>query len=123
MKLIVDCVKMSGHATQNLVLIRKKMLLSSDSSENKDLAKFFEYANSCLNGQELEDTLKRPNESICRHSNLRQTTRILQLYKSSMKLQKQQANQKTHDWSQGHSTTPKVHSTWAELKKQSSRKN
>ena len=125
MKLIVDCVKMSGHATQNLVLIRKKMLLSSDSSENKDLAKFFEYANSCLNEQELEDTLKRPNESIivCRHSNLRQTTRILQLYKSSMKLQKQQANQKTHDWSQGHSATPKVHSTWAELKKQSSRKN
>ena len=103
---ILDCAKVSGHATQNLVLIRKKILLSDDSSENKDLAKFFEYANSYLNGQELADTLKRPKESIivCRHSNLKQTTRILQLYKSSMKLQKQQANQKTHDWSQGHPT-------------------
>ena len=103
---ILNCVKMPGHATQNLVLIRKKILLSGDSSENKDLAKFFEYANSYLNEQELEDTLKRPKESIivCRHSNLRQTTHILQLSKSSMKLQKRQANQKTHDWSKGHPT-------------------
>ena len=35
---ILDGIKMSGHATQNLVSIRKKLLLSGVSSEYKDLA-------------------------------------------------------------------------------------
>ena len=39
---ILDGIKMSEHATQNLVLIRKKFLLSGISSEYKDLAKFAE---------------------------------------------------------------------------------
>ena len=37
---ILDGIKMSGYANQNLVLMRKKFLLSGVSSEYKDLAKF-----------------------------------------------------------------------------------
>ena len=54
-----DGNKMSGHANQNLVSIRKKFLLSGVSSEYKDLAKFAEDTNSHLFGEELEDSLKK----------------------------------------------------------------
>ena len=37
---ILDGIRMSGHANQNLVAIRKKSLLSGVTSEYKDLAKF-----------------------------------------------------------------------------------
>ena len=56
---IQDCIKMSGHATQNLVSIRKKFLLSAVSSEYKNLAKFAGDTNSHLFGEELEDYLKK----------------------------------------------------------------
>ena len=36
---ILDGIKISGHATQNLVSIRKKFILSDNCSEYKDLAK------------------------------------------------------------------------------------
>ena len=56
---ILDGIKMSGYATQNLVSTRKKFLLSSASSEYKDLAKFAEDTNSHHFGEELEDSLKK----------------------------------------------------------------
>ena len=55
---ILDGIKMSGHATQNLVSMRKKFLLSGVSSEYKDLAKFAEGTDSHLFGEKLEDSLK-----------------------------------------------------------------
>ena len=66
----------------------EKFLFSGFSNEYKDLAKFAEDTDSHLFGEELENSLKRPKEDIivCRH--LRQTTRMLQLSKHSMKLQK-----------------------------------
>ena len=48
---ILDGIKMSGHATQNLVSISKKFLLSGVSSEYKDMAKFAEDNNSHLFGR------------------------------------------------------------------------
>ena len=44
---------MSGYATQNLVSISKKFLLSGVSSEYKDLAKFAEDTDFDLCGEEL----------------------------------------------------------------------
>ena len=45
---ILDGIRMSGHANQNLVAIRKKSLLSGVTSEYKDLAKFGEDTDSHL---------------------------------------------------------------------------
>ena len=56
---ILDGIKMSGHANQNLVSIRKKFLLSAVSSKFKDLAKFAEDTDSHLFWEELEDSLKQ----------------------------------------------------------------
>ena len=56
---IPDGIKMSGHANQNLVSIRKKILLSGVSSEYKDLAKFAEDTDSHFFWEELEDSLKK----------------------------------------------------------------
>ena len=56
---ILDGIKMSGHANQNLVAMRKKFILSGVSSEYKDLAKFAEDTDSHLFGKELEDSLKK----------------------------------------------------------------
>ena len=56
---ILDGIKISGHATQNLVSIKKKFLLFRVSSEYKDLAKFVEDTNSHLFGEELEDSLNK----------------------------------------------------------------
>ena len=41
---------------------------------------------------------------VCRHSILRQTTRILQLSENSMKFHKTTEQQKTPGWPQGHPT-------------------
>ena len=58
-QIILDGIKMSGHAKQNLVAIRKKFILFGASSEYKDLAKFAEGTDSHLFGEELEDSLKK----------------------------------------------------------------
>ena len=50
---ILHGIKMSRHATQNLVSIWKKFLLSGVSSEYKDLAKFAQDTDSHLFGEEL----------------------------------------------------------------------
>ena len=55
---ILDGIKMSGHANQNLVSIRKKFLLSAVSSEYKDLPKFAEDTNSRLFGGRIRRLLK-----------------------------------------------------------------
>ena len=59
---ILDGIKMSRHANQNLVSIGKKFLLSGVSCEYKDLAKFAEDIDSHLFGEELEDSLKKAEE-------------------------------------------------------------
>ena len=56
---ILDGIKMPGHATQNLVSIRKNSLLSRLGSVYKDLAKFAEDTDSYLFGEESEDFLKK----------------------------------------------------------------
>ena len=56
---ILDGIKMSRHANQNLVSIRKKLLLSGVNSEYKDLDKFAEDTHFHLFGEELEDSLKK----------------------------------------------------------------
>ena len=56
---ILDGIKMSGHANQNFVSIRKEFWLSSVSSEYKDQAKFAEDTDSHLFWRELEDYLKK----------------------------------------------------------------
>ena len=56
-QIILDGIKMSGHANQNLVLTRKKFLVSGISSEYKDLAKFAKDTDSHLFGEELDDSI------------------------------------------------------------------
>ena len=82
---------MSGHANQNLVSIREKSLLSRVGSKYKNLAKFAEDTDCHPFREKLENSLQKAKESIivCRHSNLKQTTRpMLHLSKNSMKPQK-----------------------------------
>ena len=56
---------MSGHATQNLLSVNKKYLLSGVSSKYEDLTKFAENTDSHLFGEELEDSLKKIKGSHC----------------------------------------------------------
>ena len=74
---------MSGHANQNLVLMRKNFLLSGVSSEYKDLVKFAEDTDSHLFGEETEDSLKE-DIMVCRRSSLK-SPRMLQLGENSIK--------------------------------------
>ena len=62
---ILDGIKMSGHANQNLVSLRKKILLSGVSSEYKDLVKFAEDTDSHLFEEELGDFLKKAKGRHC----------------------------------------------------------
>ena len=48
----LDGIKMSGHATQSLLSKNQILLLPDVSSEYKNLAKFAEYTNSNLFGEE-----------------------------------------------------------------------
>ena len=80
---ILDGIKMSGHANQNLVLMRKNFLLSGVSSEYKNLAKFAEDTESLLFGEKIEDSLKE-DIMVCRHSSLK-PPRMLQLSENSIK--------------------------------------
>ena len=59
---ILDGSKISRYATQNLLSLRKKFLLSSVNSEYDDLAKFAGDTDSHLFGEELEDSLKKAKE-------------------------------------------------------------
>ena len=61
---VLDGIKMPEHATQNLVSIREKFLLSGVSSEFKDLTKFAEDSDSHLFLEELEDSLKKPKFTL-----------------------------------------------------------
>ena len=123
---ILDGIKMSGHANQNLVSIRKKILLSGVSSEYKDLAKFAEDTDSHFFWEKLEDSLKKAKG---RHYSLQElkpktsahasTKRNFnETLKSDRPTKKPMADQKGTPQSQYNSP-----STWAELKKQSSRKS
>ena len=111
---ILGGIKMSGHATQNLVSIRKKFLLSVVSSEYKDLAKFAEDNDSHFVGEELEDFFKNAKG---RHDSLhalklKTNYGILQLSENSMKLQKTTKDQPKDPWlatRTPHSTNPQVH--------------
>ena len=108
---ILDGIKMSGHANQNLVSIGKKFLLSGVSCEYKDLAKFAEDIDSHLFGEGLEDSLKK-NIIVSRHSN-QNPPPMLQLGESSMKPQKATGRPKD-PWlatrtPHSHSTTPQAH--------------
>ena len=125
---ILDGIKMSGLATQNIVAIRKKFLLSGVSSEYKNLAKFAEDADSHLNDLEekLEDSLKKAKG---RHYSL-QTLKPKPPVHASTKRKFNEASKSSRSTKipmPGHKGTPQAQynspSTWAELKKQSSRKS
>ena len=123
---IPDGIKMSGHANQNLVSIRKKFLLSGVSSEYKDLAKFAEDTDSHLFGEELEDSLKKAKG---RHYSL-QALKPKPPVHASTKRKFNEASKNDRPTKRpmaGHKGTPQSQynspSTWAELKKQSSRKS
>ena len=94
---ILDGIKMSGHANQNLVSIGKKFLLPGVSSEYKDLAKFAEDIDSHLFGEELEASLKKAEE---RHYSLQALTKTTDQPKDPWL-----ATRAPHS----HSTTPQAH--------------
>ena len=56
---ILDGIKMSGHANQNLVSIREKSLLSRVGSKYKNLAKFAEDTDCHPFREKLEDSLQK----------------------------------------------------------------
>ena len=87
---ILGGIKLSGYATQNLVSMRKKFILSAVSSEYKDLAQFAEDTNSHLCGEELVDSLKKVKGRHYSLQALKPNTNfpMLQLSQNSMKLQK-----------------------------------
>ena len=109
---------MSGHATQNLVSPRKKLSLFVVSSEYKDLGKFSEDTDSHLIREELEEE---------RYYSL-QTLKPKTIYPNASTKQKSNETSKkdrpTKRPMAGHKGTQQYNSpsTWAELKKQSSRK-
>ena len=117
---------MPGHANQNLVSIRKKFLLSGVSSEYKDLAKVAEDTDSHLFGEELEDSLKKV---IRRHYSLQAIKPKPPVHASTkVKFNEISKNDRpTKRPMAGHKGTPESQYnsqiTWAELKKQSSRKS
>ena len=121
---ILDGIKMSGHATQNLVSIREKFLLSGVSSEYKNLAKFAEDIDSLLFGEELEDSLKKAKGRHYSLHALKPKTNYP--HASKRKFQETSKNDRlTKRPMAGHKGTPqyKSPSTWTELKKQSIRKS
>ena len=97
----------------NLLSVRKKFLLSGASSEYKDLAKFAEDTDPHINGDELEDTLKKSKRRHYSLQALNPKTNypILQLSKNSMKFQKT-TDQPKDPWlatRAPHSTIPQAH--------------
>ena len=123
---ILDGIKMSGYATQNLVSIRKKFLLSGVSNEYKDLAKFAEDTDSHLFGEDLEDSLKKAKGRHYSLQALKPKTNYP--HASKRKFEEILKNDRpTKRPMAGHKGTPQYQynspSTLGELKKQSSRKN
>ena len=122
---ILDGIKMSGHANQNLVSIRKKFLLSAVRSEYKDLPKFAEDTNSRLFGEELEDSLKKAKGRHYSLQALKPKTpahastkrKFHETLKDNRPTKGPMADHKSTSQSQYNSP-----STWEELKKHSSRK-
>ena len=123
---ILDGIKMSGHSNQNVVSIRKKFLLSGVSSEYKDLAKFAEDTDSHFFGEELEDSLKKAKG---RHYSLQALKPKPPAHASTKRKfnETSKNNRPTKRPTTGHKGTPQWQynspSTWAEWKKQSSRKS
>ena len=126
---ILDGIKMSGHATQNLVSIREKFSLSGVSSKYKDLAKFAEDTDSHLFGEELEDPLRKAKGRHYSLQALKPKTNYPHTHASSTKRKFQVEISKNDTPTKrpmaGHKGTPQYNSpsTWAELKKQQSRKS
>ena len=123
---ILDGIKMSGHANHNLVSIRKKFLLSGVSSEYKDLAKFAEDTDPHLFGEELEDSLKKAKGRYYSLQALK--PKSLAHASTRRKFNETSKNDRpTKRPMTGHKGTPQSQynspSTWAEFKKQSSRKS
>ena len=116
---------MSGNATQNLVSIRKKFLLSGVSSEYKNLAKFAEDTNYHLFGEELEDSLKKTKGRHYSLLALKPKANYPHAHSSSTKQKFQVETSKNDRPTErpmvDHKGTPQYNSpsTWAELKKQS----
>ena len=122
---ILDVIKMSRHATQNLVSIKKKFLLSGVSSEHKDLDKFAEATDSHLFREELEDSLKKAKgrhysfQALKPKTNLPHASTKQEFYETSKN------DRPTKIPMAGHKDIPQYNapSIWAELKKQSSKKS
>ena len=122
---ILDGLKMSGHAIENLKSIRKKILLSAIGNEFKDLTKFAEDTNSYLFWEELENSLKKTKE---RHFSFH-------ALKSKKNYLHASTKRKFHETSKNDRPTKRAirghkgiayyffPSTWAEQKKQSSRRS
>ena len=117
---------MSEHANQNLVSIRKKILLSRVSRECKDLAKFAEDTDSHFFWEELEDSLKKAKG---RHYSLQALKPKTPAHASTKRNfnETSKSGRPTKRPMAGQEGTPQSQynspSTWAELKKQSSRKS
>ena len=117
---ILDGSKISRYATQNLLSLRKKFLLSSVNSEYDDLAKFAGDTDSHLFGEELEDSLKKAKE---KHYSLQALKPKINYPHSSQMLNSYEfsnCDRPTKRPMAGHKGTP-LHdslSTWALLKKQ-----
>ena len=109
---------MSWHANQNLVSIRKKILLSRVSSEYKDLAKFAD-TNSHFFGEELEDSLKNAKGRHYSLQALKPKTRHSNVSTKQKFHETLQNDRPTKKTMAGHKGTPQYNSpsTWAELKK------
>ena len=123
---ILDGIRMSGHATQNLVSIGKKFLSSSGvSSDYKDLAKFAENTDSHLFLEELEDSFKKVKgrhysfRAFKPKTNLPHVSTEWKFYETSRNDRPIKRRMACHEGTPQHYSP----STWAELKKQSSRKN
>ena len=110
---------------QNLLSIRKKFLLSGVSSEYKDLVKFAEDTNSHLIGEGLEDSLKKSKERHYSFQGLNPKTNYLHPSAKQKFHEIPKNDRLTKKLMAGHKGTPQYNflSTWAELKKQFSRRS
>ena len=104
---ILDGIKISEYATQNLLSLKKKFVLSGVRSEYKGLAKSAQDTNSHLFGEEIEGSLKNTKG---RHYSL-QAVKPMTNYQHASAKQKfhkisknDRPAKKTHGLPQGHHT-------------------
>ena len=109
-QIILDCIKMSGHATWNLVSIMKKVLLTRVSSEYKDLAKVAEDTVSHLYGEELEDSLKKAKRRHYTLQTLKPKTNHLHASTKRKFHEASENNRPTKRPMAGHKGTPQYNS-------------